>query len=517
MTECILIIDFGSQFTQLIARRIRESSVYCETYQFALISEEFLHAFRPKGVILSGGHKSVTDINSPRVPPALFTMGIPILGICYGEHVIVEQLGGSVSGNQSKEFGRAFIKITETCSLFENVWKIGQREQVWMSHRDQVVVLPQGFQSVACTEKTPFAVIADDTRRFYGVQFHPEVMHTIHGAILLRKFTYSLCGCSGKWTMASFRNEAITSIREKVGKNHVICALSGGVDSAVTAALIYEAIGDQLVCILIDHGMLRSNETEQVFSIFQEHFRVRLVQRDASKLFLDRLKDVINPEEKRRVIGTTFIEVFEEEAQRIGNIHFLAQGTLYPDVIESAKDCHHQSPLVKSHHNVGGLPEHVNMTLIEPLRSLFKDEVRRLGYELGLPESIIKRHPFPGPGLAIRLPGQTVTKGKLDILRHADSIYNEEIRNAGLYDTIWQALVVLLPVCTVGVMGDSRSYGHALVLRAVTSIDGMTVEAYPFDWFFLNHVAHRLINEVEGVNRVTYDVTSKPPGTVEWE
>ncbi len=517
MTDKILIIDFGSQVTQLIARRVRESGVYCEVHPFNKVTEASLKAYGPKGIILSGGPASVVDIGTPRAPDAVFTMGLPILGICYGQQTMVAQLGGKVESSNHREFGRAFIDIKDDCALFKGLWSTGEREQVWMSHGDRVVALPSGFKIAAVSDGAPFAAIADDARRFYGVQFHPEVVHTPQGAKLLKKFTHDICGAKGDWTMAAFRAQAIDAIRKQVGSGRVICGLSGGVDSSVVAALIHEAIGEQLTCVLVDHGLMRSGETEQVVRVFRDRFNVKLIAKDASELFLGRLAGMTDPEKKRKTIGATFIDVFEEEAKKIGGADFLAQGTLYPDVIESVSFHGGPSVTIKSHHNVGGLPERMNMKLVEPLRELFKDEVRALGKELGLPDEMVGRHPFPGPGLAIRIPGQEITREKLDILRKADAIYLEEIRNAGLYDVIWQAFAVLLPVRTVGVMGDARSYDYALALRAVTSTDGMTADFYHFDMAFLARVSNRIINEVKGVNRVTYDVTSKPPGTIEWE
>jgi GMP synthase (glutamine-hydrolysing) len=515
MTDKVLILDFGSQVTQLIARRVRESGVYCEIHPFNTPVDK-LKAYGAKAIILSGGPASVTESHTPRAPDFVFQAGVPVLGICYGEQTMCAQLGGKVESSDHREFGKAFIAVERDCALFDGLWKSGTREQVWMSHGDRVVALPPGFRVVATSEGAPFAAIADDERRFYGVQFHPEVVHTPHGAALLKNFTHRVAGCTGDWTMAAFRRQAIERIRAQVGKGRVICGLSGGVDSSVAAVLIHEAIGDQLTCILVDHGLMREGEATQVVELFRGHYNIPLVHRDAADMFLERLAGVSDPETKRKLIGATFIEVFEEEAKKVGGADFLAQGTLYPDVIESVSFIGGPSVTIKSHHNVGGLPERMRMKLVEPLRELFKDEVRELGKELGLPHSLVGRHPFPGPGLAIRIPG-AIERDKLAILRKADAVYLEEIRRAGLYDAIWQAFAVLLPVKTVGVMGDSRSYDYVCALRAVTSTDGMTAESYPFDHAFLAATATRIINEVRGINRVVYDVTSKPPGTIEWE
>ncbi|MDP6426983.1 MAG: glutamine-hydrolyzing GMP synthase [Rhodospirillales bacterium] len=514
--EKILIIDFGSQVTQLIARRVREAGVYSEIHPFNKVTKESLQAFAPKAVILSGGPASVTETDWPRVPDAVFEMDIPVLGICYGQQAMVDQLGGKVEASSHREFGRAMVDVTDDCALFKNVWKVGGREQVWMSHGDRVDELPPGFRAVAVSDGAPFAAIADDARHFYGVQFHPEVVHTPHGAALLQNFTHGVAGCGGEWTMASFKAQAIDAARRKVGKGRVICGLSGGVDSSVVAVLLHEAIGDQLTCVFVDTGMMRMGESEEVVGLFRDHYNIPLVHRNASELFLTKLEGVSDPEQKRKIIGATFIDVFEEEAEKAGGADFLAQGTLYPDVIESVSFFGGPSVTIKSHHNVGGLPERMNMDLVEPLRELFKDEVRALGRELGLPDGFVGRHPFPGPGLAIRLPGG-ITREKLDILRKADAIYLEEIRGAGLYDAIWQAFAVLLPVQTVGVMGDARTYDYVCALRAVTSTDGMTADFYHFDMEFIGRTANRIINEVNGINRVVYDITSKPPGTIEWE
>jgi GMP synthase (glutamine-hydrolysing) len=511
----ILIVDLGSQVTQLIARRVREEGVYCEIVPYQKAEAAF-RELKPKGVILSGGPASVLDQDAPLAPPVIYQAGVPVLGICYGEQAMAQQLGGQVEGGHHREFGRAEVEVTKSSLLTDGVWEVGQRYPVWMSHGDRVTRLPEGFAVTATSPNAPIAMIADDVRKFYATQFHLEVVHTPHGAALIRNFVRNIARCSGDWTMRAFKDEAIEKIRRQVGLGKVICGLSGGVDSAVAAVLIHEAIGDQLTCVFVDHGLLRLGEGERVVALFRGHYNIPLVHVEAEEIFLKELNGVTDPEQKRKTIGRLFIDVFEAEAKKIGGAQFLAQGTLYPDVIESVSFTGGPSVTIKSHHNVGGLPERMNLKLVEPLRELFKDEVRALGRELGLPDAFVGRHPFPGPGLAIRCPGD-ITREKLDILRLADDIFIEEIRRTGLYDDIWQAFAVLLPVRTVGVMGDYRTYDNVVALRAVTSTDGMTADFYPFDAAFLGTTATRIINEVKGVNRVVYDVTSKPPGTIEWE
>jgi GMP synthase (glutamine-hydrolysing) len=519
--ERVLIIDFGSQVTQLIARRVRESGVYCEIHPYNKVNAAFLDAFAPKAIIFSGGPASVTEAGSPRAPQDAFARGVPILAICYGQQTMTVQLGGVVEGGHAREFGRADVEVKKASPLFEGLWEVGGRYPVWMSHGDRVTRLADGFQVVATSENAPFAIAVDERRRFYTTMFHPEVVHTPDGGKLLRNFTHRIAGCKGDWTMRAFKDEAIARIRAQVGKGRVICGLSGGVDSSVAAVLIHEAIGEQLTCVFVEHGLMRQNvdgtsEADEVVSLFRDHYNIPLIHAEESERFLTALAGVEDPDVKRKTIGKLFIDVFEEKARLVGDAKFLAQGTLYPDVIESVSAIGGPSVTIKLHHNVGGLPERMNMALVEPLRDLFKDEVRALGRELGLPESFVGRHPFPGPGLAIRIPG-AITSEKLDILRKVDAVYLDEIRKAGLYDKIWQAFAVLLPVRTIGVMGDGRTYDYVCALRAVTSTDGMTADFFPYSMDFLGRAATRIINEVQGVNRVVYDVTSKPPGTIEWE
>ena len=512
----LLIIDFGSQVTQLIARRLRELRVYCEIHPYNKVTDAFLAAFAPKAVILSGGPASVYWQGAPMPPKAVFDLGVPILGICYGQQVMMHLLGGQVEGGHgTAEFGRAYVTATADRLPLLDGWFAQGDEPVWMSHGDHVSRIAPGFQVYGTSPNAPYAITADIGRQFYAVQFHPEVHHTPKGAQLYANFV-KLAGFKGDWTMGAYREEAIRKIRDQVGYGKVICGLSGGVDSSVAAVLIHEAIGAQLTCVFVDHGLLRLGEADQVVTMFRDTYNIPLIHADESALFLGALTGVSDPEVKRKTIGRLFIDVFQKHATAIGGAQFLAQGTLYPDVIESVSFAGGPSVTIKSHHNVGGLPAKMGLKLVEPLRELFKDEVRALGRELGLPASFIGRHPFPGPGLAIRCPGE-ITKEKLDILRQADAVYIDQIRKHGLYDEIWQAFAAILPMKTVGVMGDYRTYDYALALRAVTSVDGMTADYYPFTHDFLGETATRIIQEVPGINRVFYDCTSKPPGTIELE
>jgi GMP synthase (glutamine-hydrolysing) len=513
VSERVLVVDFGSQVTQLIARRVREHSVYCEIVPWHRAADRLDPP--PGAIILSGGPDSVAAEAAPSIPPEIFRSGVPVLGICYGQQAMVVALGGRVSAAQTREFGRADIEVSAPSALFEGLWQPGERHPVWMSHGDRVEAVPDGFRAVARTDAAPFAAIADERRRYFGVQFHPEVVHTPDGSALLRRFVRDVAGLDGSWSVGRIRTEAVARIRAQVGDGRVICGLSGGVDSAVAARLVHEAVGERLTCVFVDHGLLRANEAAEVEATFRQRFNIALRTVDAEERFLAALEGVEEPEAKRKTIGRVFVEEFEVVARDIG-ADFLAQGTLYPDVIESVAPSGSPSVTIKSHHNVGGLPERMQMQVVEPLRELFKDEVRELGRELGLPESLVGRHPFPGPGLAIRIPG-AVTRSKISLLREADRIYLDAIRRAGLYDDIWQAFAVLLPVRSVGVMGDRRSYDYALALRAVTSLDGMTASVYPFSADFLAEVATTIVNRLPGINRVLYDVTSKPPGTIEWE
>ncbi|AKK20243.1 glutamine-hydrolyzing GMP synthase [Candidatus Liberibacter africanus] len=514
-TSKVLIIDFGSQFTQLIARRVRENKVYCEVIAFKNALTYFREQ-KPQAIILSGSPASSLDIGSPQIPQEILESNIPLLGICYGQQIICNSLGGKTKNSQNREFGRAFIEIQKDCSLLRGMWKKGSKQQVWMSHGDQVERMPKGFEVIASSDSTPFAFIADEKRKYYAVQFHPEVIHTENGSQLIANFVHHVADIKNDWIMSSYRKDMVSRIKKQVGDGRVICAVSGGVDSTVAACLIYEAIGENLTCVLVDHGFMRKNEVDHISGLFKAYPNLSLRIIDSSEMFIKKLKNIIDPEVKRKIIGKLFIEVFEEEAKKIGGVQFLGQGTLYPDVIESISFFGGPSSVIKSHHNVGGLPERMNMQLVEPLKELFKDEVRLLGKELGLPDIFIGRHPCPGPGLAIRCIGE-VTKEKIKILRESDDIYLEEIRKAGIYHNIWQAFTVLLPVQTVGVMGDERTYEYVCSLRAVTSIDGMTADFYHHDMKFLSQVSTRIVNEVKGINRVVYDITSKPPATIEWE
>jgi len=507
----ILILDFGSQTTQLIARRVREHAVYCEIHP-GTIDAAAAARFRPAGVILSGGPSSVFEPGAPQLDPGVLELGVPVLGICYGLQLLAHQLGGVVEPAKEREYGRAQLRVVREDPLFAGT---SPERTVWMSHGDRVKRLPPGFFPVGESDHSPFAAVRHEARPLYGIQFHPEVVHTEGGAELLGSFVRGVCGCTGSWTMEAFVEETVEAVRRQVGEGRAVCGLSGGVDSAVAAALVHRAIGDRLTCLFVDHGLLREGEREQVEREFREHQGVRLVCIDASRRFLAALRGVEDPEKKRRAIGHLFVEVFEEEAAKLGAVDFLVQGTLYPDVIESAS-VRGPSATIKTHHNVGGLPERMRLRLVEPLRELFKDEVREVGRKLGLPEAIVGRHPFPGPGLAVRVLGE-VTEAALAPLRRADAILLEELRRAGLYDAVWQAFAVLLPVRTVGVMGDARTYDNVVALRCVSSEDAMTADWSRLPHDLLARISSRITNEVKGVNRVVYDVSSKPPATIEWE
>ena len=510
--EAIVVVDFGSQYSLLIARRIRESNVYCEMVSYDT-SWEKVALLKPKGIVLSGGPASVYQSGAPLAPAWVYESHLPVLGICYGMQVITKQLGGKVSPGTMQEYGHAILHVSDSTSpLFEG---LEHSPTVWMSHGDKIEEMPSGFTALASTENSPFAVMGNG-QGIFGLQFHPEVAHTPQGKTILKNFAYNICGCKGNWTIGNFINDSISRIKKQVGKGKVINALSGGVDSAVVANLIYKAIGDQLICIFVDHGLHRREEVERTAKVFKENLGMQIIYVDASERFLNRLKGVIDPEIKRKIIGEEFIEVFEEEANEIGKVDFLAQGTLYPDVIESAASGSTASAKIKTHHNVGGLPAHMRLQLIEPLRYLFKDEVRQVGLELGMPEEMVWRQPFPGPGLAIRIIGE-VTKSKLEILRSADFIVMNEIKKANLYRSIWQTFAVLTEVRSVGVMGDYRTYGYLVALRAVTSEDAMTADWARLPYDLLARISNRIVNEVQGVNRVVYDITSKPPSTIEWE
>ena len=516
----ILVLDFGAQYTQLIARRVREFGVYCEIHPWD-ITDESVRRFKPRGVILSGGPESVTGSGAPAAPAAVFQLGVPVLGICYGMQTMAQQLGGRVIGSAEREFGYAEVTLTAPCRLLDELQDRRDPRgravlEVWMSHGDRVATLPAGFIGCASTDSIPYAAMCDEERRFYGVQFHPEVTHTRQGARLLERFVREICGCAALWSTGNIIEEAIARVRARVGARKVLLGLSGGVDSSVVAALVQRAIGEQLVCVFVDHGLLRLGEGDQVMSTFTEHLGVRVIRVDAEQRFLAALAGITDPEAKRKIIGRTFVEVFDEQARALQGVHFLAQGTIYPDVIESAGARTGKAHVIKSHHNVGGLPETMHLELLEPLRELFKDEVRRLGIELGLPREMVHRHPFPGPGLGVRILGE-VRKEYADLLRRADAIFIEELRRHDLYDRTSQAFAVFLPVRSVGVMGDGRRYDYVIALRAVETIDFMTAHWARLPYDFLDVVSRRIVNEVEGISRVVYDISGKPPATIEWE
>lgn len=511
LKEKILIIDFGSQFTQLITRRVREANVYSEIHLHKISVNEVLK-FNPSGIILSGGPMSVYDQDAPDFDAGILKIKIPILGICYGLQILTEKFGGKVEPAKDREYGRALLNVIKSSPLFNG---ISQTSQVWMSHGDYITKLPEGFDTVAKSDHTPIAAISNEDNRIYGVQFHPEVVHTIEGKKIINNFLYDICNCKGEWNPHNFVDSTVQEIKSKVNKSKAICALSGGVDSTVAAVLVKKAIGENLICLHIDTGLMRKNESQKIREVFDEKLALNHIHIDASELFISRLKNISDPEQKRKIIGSTFIEVFEQEAKKIKDVEFLVQGTLYPDVIESVS-VKGSSVTIKSHHNVGGLPEKMNLKLIEPFRTLFKDEVRNVGRELNIPEEFIQRHPFPGPGLAVRVLGP-VDKEKLEMLREADDIFIKSIIDSEIYNDIWQAFAVLLPVQSVGVMGDARTYEYVLALRAVTSVDGMTADWYYFEHDFLSNVSNKIINKVRGINRVVYDISSKPPATIEWE
>jgi GMP synthase (glutamine-hydrolysing) len=516
----ILILDFGAQYTQLIARRVRELGVYCEIHPFD-VSDADVQAFRPRGIILSGGPASVTAAAAPRAPAAVFELGVPVLGICYGMQTMAAQLGGRVTPSSEREFGYAEVTVTAATRLLDD---LADRRNatgravldVWMSHGDRVEALPPGFVASATTNTIPFAAMGDERRRFYGVQFHPEVTHTAQGMRLLERFVREICGCDALWSIGNIIEDAIERVRAQVGNAKVLLGLSGGVDSSVVAALLQRAIGAQLLCVFVDHGLLRAGEADQVMNTFAAHLGVRVIRVDAAARFLAALAGVSDPEAKRKIIGRTFVDVFEEEAGKLAGVQFLAQGTIYPDVIESAGARTGKAHVIKSHHNVGGLPERMHLKLVEPLRELFKDEVRRLGLELGLPREMVSRHPFPGPGLAVRILGE-VHSDYLELLRRADAIFIEELRRHDLYDRTSQAFAVFLPVRSVAVMGDGRRYDYVIALRAVETVDFMTAHWARLPYEFLDQVSRRIVNEVSGISRVVYDVSGKPPATIEWE
>jgi len=516
----ILILDFGAQYTQLIARRVRESGVYCEIHPWDM-SEDDVRAYGARGVILSGGPESVTDAEPPRAPQAVFEAGVPVLGICYGMQTMAQQLGGRVTPSDHREFGYAQVTVTAPCRLFDGLRDHSDGAgravlDVWMSHGDRVDSLPPGFAAVAGTPSAPLAVMADEARGFYAVQFHPEVTHTLQGTRLIERFVREICGCEARWEPGSIAADAIARVREQVGSDRVLLGLSGGVDSSVVAALLHRAIGDQLVCVFVDHGLLRSGEGDQVMKTLGENMGVRVIRVNAEERFLGALRGEADPERKRKIIGRLFVEVFEEESNKLDGVRWLAQGTIYPDVIESAGAKTGKAHVIKSHHNVGGLPEHMKLKLVEPLRELFKDEVRRLGLELGLPREMVFRHPFPGPGLGVRILGE-VSKQYADLLRQADRIFIDELHAHGLYDQTSQAFAVFLPVRSVAVMGDGRRYDYVIALRAVETVDFMTARWARLPYEFLDLCGRRIINEVKGISRVTYDISGKPPATIEWE